>query len=291
MLYKDGNALCRRQDKELLRIEPFGMNSFRIRATQLCKFNDDSLSALISESDKPDADIQIDGDIASIQNGNIRCEVLCTGKLKFYNQKGELLTEEYYKNRFGKVAPGEPESALEVIPRTFRPHRGTDQFEVEVRFEAKEGERFYGMGQYAQPYLNLKGCVLELSQRNSQVSIPFVLSNRGYGMLWNNPAIGEVAFGKNVTKWTAYSTTQIDYWITAGDKPSEIEEHYANATGKVPKMPHYATGLWQSKLRYRTQDEVLQVAREYKKRGLPLSVIVIDFFHCTAQGDWKFDPK
>lgn len=291
MLYKDGNALCRRQDKELLRIEPFGMNSFRIRATQLCKFNDDSLSALISESDKPDADIQIDGDIASIQNGNIRCEVLCTGKLKFYNQKGELLTEEYYKNRFGKVAPGEPESALEVIPRTFRPHRGTDQFEVEVRFEAKEGERFYGMGQYAQPYLNLKGCVLELSQRNSQVSIPFVLSNRGYGMLWNNPAIGEVAFGKNVTKWTAYSTTQIDYWITAGDKPSEIEEHYANATGKVPKMPHYATGLWQSKLRYRTQDEVLQVAREYKKRGLPLSVIVIDFFHWTAQGDWKFDPK
>ena len=56
-------------------------------------------------------------------------------------------------------------------------------------------------------------------------------------------------------------------------------------------MPDYAMGFWQCKLRYQTQEELLEVAREYKRRGLPISVIVIDFFHWTKQGDYKFDPE
>ena len=107
--------------------------------------------------------------------------------------------------------------------------------------------------------------------------------------MWNNPAIGSVTFGKNVTEWVANSTKQMDYWITAGDTPAEIEEAYADATGKVPMMPEYGTGFWQCKLRYMTQDEILEVAREYKRRGLPISVIVVDYFHWPNQGDWKFD--
>ena len=56
-------------------------------------------------------------------------------------------------------------------------------------------------------------------------------------------------------------------------------------------MPEFAMGFWQCKLRYQTQEELLAVAREYKKRGLPISVIVCDFFHWPLQGDWKFDPR
>ena len=56
-------------------------------------------------------------------------------------------------------------------------------------------------------------------------------------------------------------------------------------------MPDYAMGFWQCKLRYQTQEELLNVAREYKRRGLPISVIVVDFFHWTMQGEWKFDPE
>ena len=145
------------------------------------------------------------------------------------------------------------------------------------------------MGQYQQSYLDVKGCTLELAQRNSQASVPFALSSNGYGFLWNNPAIGAVTFGKNVTEWKANSTKQMDYWITAGDTPAEIEEAYADVTGKVPMMPEYGTGFWQCKLRYMTQDEILEVAREYKRRGLPISVIVVDYFHWPNQGDWKFD--
>src|SRR5262249_57087483 len=62
------------------------------------------------------------------------------------------------------------------------------------------------------------------------------------------------------------------------------------ATGLPPMLPEWASGFWQSKWRYRTQDELLEVAREYKRRGLPLSVIVCDYFHWTRQGEWRFDP-
>ena len=83
----------------------------------------------------------------------------------------------------------------------------------------------------------------------------------------------------------------LDYWITAGDTPAEIEESYASVTGTVPMMPDYGMGFWQCKLRYQTQDELLNIAREYKKRGLPISVIVVDFFHWPYEGEWKFDPS
>ena len=67
-------------------------------------------------------------------------------------------------------------------------------------------------------------------------------------------------------------------------------EHYADATGHAPVLPEWAAGFWQCKLRYATQEELLAVAREYKRRGLPLAVIVVDFFHWTRMGEWRFDP-
>src|SRR5699024_2172615 len=146
---------------------------------------------------------------------------------------------------------------------TFTPVQGTDNYRLEVRFEANRGEKLYGMGQYQQDTLDLKGCILELAQRNSQASVPFVLSNRGYGLLWNNPAVGKAVFGKNLTEWTAESTRQLDYWITAGDEPAEILEAYTAAAGRAPLMPAYGTGFWQCKLRYQTQEELLSIAREY----------------------------
>ncbi len=289
MFKQVGNKLLRRDDKELLCIEPWGKNALRVRATQLDRFQDDGIYSALLEPAESRAEIRIDDQRAEIINGKIRCEVMSTGKLRFYNHENKLLLEEYDRNRFRGNVEEEFNSALEIDPRTFEPHRGTDNYQLTVRFEACDDEKIYGMGQYQQPYLNLKGCILELAQRNSQASVPFALSSKGYGMLWNNPAVGKVTFGKNLTEWIAYSTKQMDYWITAGDNPAEIVENYADVTGKVPMMPDWAMGFWQCKLRYQTQEEIMEVAREYKRRGLPISVIVVDYFHWPYQGDWKFD--
>ena len=281
-----GNALCYRYEAERLVIEPWGENSLRVRATKMAEMPQEDWALLAPENPgTPQITVREDG--AEIVNGKLRAELNLIGKLTFYNQKGEVLLEEYVRNR--KDMFGSTCSSLCVEAREFKAIIGGD-YKLTARFVSEPGEKLYGMGQYQQPYLDLKGADLELAQRNSQASVPFLLSSLGYGFLWNNPAVGRVNFGKNITTWEAFSSKKLDYWITAGDTPAEIEEAYANVTGKVPMMPDYAMGFWQCKLRYQTQEELLEVAREYKRKGYPVSVIVVDFFHWPCQGEWKFDP-
>lgn len=278
-----GSTLIRQYDCEKMYIEPWGENSLRIRSTKQAELLNNDWALLAEES--CNVKIKISGNEASIENGKIRADIDNGGKITFYNQKGEILLEEYVRNRNNMKTFC---SALNIDAREFKPILGGD-YNLTMRFESNSNEKLFGMGQYQQPNLNLKNCILELAHRNSQASVPFVLSSLGYGLLWNNPAIGKVSFGSNITEWIANSTKQLDYWITAGDNPAEIEESYAKATGTVPMMPDYAMGFWQCKLRYQTQEELLEVAREYKKRELPISVIVVDFFHWPKQGEWKFD--
>ena len=287
MLWKEDNRLMRRFDRELLVIEGWGENGLRVRAALKGRLEDTNYGLVYGEGHP--AQIEINGNHARITNGKVTCEVLPTGKLRFYNQDGRVLLEEYDRNRFRKEDEGF-NSALEINPRTFSPVRGTDNYRLTVRFEAMD-ERIYGMGQYQQENLNLKGCIVEMAQRNSQVSVPFMLSSAGYGLFWNHPGTGRVIFGNNLTEWEAHSARQMDYWVCAGDTPAQIEEAYADVAGKAPMMPDYGTGFWQCKLRYQTQEELMQVAREYKRRNVPVSVIVIDYFHWPHQGDWCFDPE
>ncbi|WP_312426181.1 glycoside hydrolase family 31 protein [Lacrimispora sp.] len=282
---EENNCLKFHYDAEELWIQPWGSNSFRVRAWKMDKMQEEDWALSMNPEDiQPE--IKIEKDFASIRNGKIKAKISQYGKLTFYNQRDEVLLDEYLRNRMDVFA--DYCSALEVEAREFMPIPGGD-YHLSMRFVSNPEERIYGMGQYQQPYLNLKGTDLELAQRNSQASVPFAISSLGYGFLWNNPAVGRVIFGKNITTWEAYSTKGLDYWITAEDTPAKIEEAYAKVSGTVPMMPEYAMGFWQCKLRYQTQDELLEVAREYKRRGLPISVIVIDYFHWPLQGDWKFD--
>ena len=283
---KVGNSLCYRYEAERVIIKPWGKNSLRVTASKLAQMPDEDW-ALLKPQDNTEPVINIYEDGATIQNGKIRAEINLIGKIAFFNDKNELLLEEYVRNRRDMF--GDTCSSLEIEAREIKPIIGGD-YKLTMRFVSNPDEKIYGMGQYQQPFLNLKGADLELAHRNSQASVPFMLSSLGYGFLWNNPAVGRVNFGKNITTWEAFSAKKLDYWITADDTPAKIEENYADATGKVPMMPDYAMGYWQCKLRYQTQEELLEVAREYKRRNLPISVIVVDFFHWPTQGEWKFDP-
>ena len=280
------HALFYRYDAERVIVEPWGKNSLRVRASKMPEMPDELWALDGKPEGREEARIVIHDFSAEIVNGNIKAVVNNIGKLTFYNQKGEVLLEEYVRNREDMFA--DTCSSLEVEAREFKPIIGGD-YQLTMRFESNPNEKIYGMGQYQQKFLNVKGAELELAHRNSQASVPFALSSLGYGFLWNNPAIGRVSFNKNITSWEARSTKKLDYWITAGDTPAEIEEAYADATGKVPMMPEYGMGFWQCKLRYQTQEELLEVAREYKRRQIPIDVIVVDFFHWPKQGDWRFD--
>ncbi|EED18798.1 glycosyl hydrolase, putative [Talaromyces stipitatus ATCC 10500] len=292
----ENHRIIYQYDFEKVFIEPWGPNALRIRATHQPELPSNQDWALSSSppdsptSNKTTINIESDTTGGTITNGKITANISPRGKIIIRNaQTGQLLLEEYMRNRNDQLDP--KCSALLVEAREFKPRAGRDDYHLTMRLESVErDEKIYGMGQYQQPYLDLKGLDLELAQRNSQASVPFAVSSLGYGLLWNNPGVGRAVLGKNIMSFEAYSTRVLDYWIVAGDSPKEIVEAYADVTGKVPMMPEYGLGFWQCKLRYQTQEELLSVAREYRRRKLPIDLIVIDYFHWPLQGEWKFDP-
>ena len=285
----NSRTLIFQYDAERVHIEPWGPNALRVRATCEPTLPDENwaLSEHIDTTTKPD--IKITETSATITHGKIKASISHRGKIIITNSTGKILLEEYARHRLD--LKDEKCSSLKIQAREWKPRLGSSEYHLSARFESQDPEeRIYGMGMYQQPFLNLKGCDLELAQRNSQASVPFMLSGRGYGMLWNNPGVGRVVFGKAVHTYEAYSTRVLDYWVVAGDTPPDIERAYTGVSGRVPVMPEYGLGFWQCKLRYQTQEELLTVAREYRKRKLPIDLIVIDYFHWPNQGDWKLDP-
>jgi alpha-D-xyloside xylohydrolase len=289
------NALIWEGNHEIVQIEPWGPDSLRVRATMGPAIRDDLPGALLSPP-PTDAQVTIAADAATIRNGAIAAHIT-DGRLSF-SRTSALPQPFMAETGAGGAASSEIADLLaEDLPHPTRPPArwykpaGGDLFRLEARFQPHPGERFYGLGQHQHGRLDQKGCVIDLFQRNTEVCIPFLLSSRGYGFLWHNPAVGRVELGHNGTRWVAEETSQLDYWITVGDTPAALLERYADATGHAPMLPEWAAGFWQCKLRYRTQEELLAVAREYHRRGLPLAVIVVDFFHWTLQGDWQFDPE
>ena len=307
MVRQEGNRLIIQEGASRVFIECWGKDSLRVRMTAEPEMdaNDWALNEPVEqvipeitfeEVDTTDpwyrgeewAKYHQTGVVATLKNGKITARVNPEGWISFLNEKGEVLTEEYWRNRNRINRYCVP---LRVDARELKPVQGSGDYELTARFEAYDDEKIFGMGQYQEKNLNKKGAILELAHRNSQASVPFFVSSRGYGFFWNNPAIGTASFGANKTEWYAKRTKKLDYFITAGDTPADIERNYSAAVGRTPMMPEFGMGYWQCKLRYRNQEELLAVAREHKRRGLPMDAIVVDFFHWTMQGDFKFEPR
>lgn len=285
----DGTRLTWRGGGEVLVVEPWGPNSARVRSA-LGEVVDADW-ALLPAPEAEHARIEVDGDVATLVNGGLRVVVTAYDsdwkvgqrrfgcRVSFQDADGrELLSERdsggalaLHARQYDAVATGGGKAALFL--------------------ESPADEKLVGMGLYQQDHIDLKGCSLELAHRNSQASVPFVISSAGYGMLWHSPSIGRATFARNGTEWSAESARQIDYWVTAGETPAQITRAYADATGHAPVMPERGLGFWQCKLRYASQDELLEVAREHHRRGLPLDVIVADFFHWPKMGDFRFEEE
>jgi alpha-D-xyloside xylohydrolase len=282
--YSDDHGVLEvRHRHEVIRIQAWGADSVRVRAAQY-RIPADSAGALDAPPGDETSQVKVEGTLATLTNGRLRVEVT-------YDT-----AESYPEPLITFRGPGGAELLAESrehfwMPgaRVFTGNR-SGAYEIHQQFASYPGERLYGLGQRTHGRLNLKGLALDLVQRNGEVSIPFVLSDRGYGLLWNVPAVGRVEFAENATRWQAGQAREIDYWFTAAPAPSQILARYADVTGHSPELPAWASGFWQSRLRYRTQDELLAVAREYRRRDLPLSVIVADFFHWPSMGDYRFDP-
>lgn len=282
--YSD-NTLTFWDNECMTEIRPFGRDGLRITMTPYGgkKTRDWALDIpLFREGRFEESENKI-----TLQNGNISVSLSNS-----YTQQGHMA---FYKHTAGKKELLFEEHDYVVWAHNPGTHifNPTDNglFEFELHLAAYDNEQFYGMGENSTGHINLKGSIIDLYQRHVKAVVPFTVSSRGYGFLWNNPSLGRAEFGNNMTRWISYGCSSADFLVFAGDSYADLLEKYADATGHAPAFPYWASGFWQCKLRYETQQELLATAREYKKRGLPLSVIVIDYLHWKHIGDWKLDPQ
>ncbi len=260
---------------ETVLIEPYGENCLRVRASRNSRLSDESWTLLPPEADN--AIVTGGGESATIENGKISAELrkVWGGYQLVFRRCGReiLRTRE----------EGDP-------VRRYR-HTEGDNYEIKVLFNANDGEHIYGIGQEQQSFFDRKGCSAELIHYNTKSSLPVIYSSLGYGFLWNNPAPGRCEFTNNHTLWLAESAYQADYLVFADDTPAKVMNKYCRLMGFSPEMPEWAAGFWQCKLRYESQDDLMAVANEYHRRGVPVDAIVIDYFHWTEQGNWEFEPS
>jgi alpha-D-xyloside xylohydrolase len=169
-------------------------------------------------------------------------------------------------------------------------------FQVGAEFASPADEHYYGLGQNQEGYLDHRGHEVQcwsnyVAAGGESFCVPLVITNKGYGMLWDNPSKTTIEPGFNEqTLWSSQVGQRVSFFVIAGQNTDEIYSGYRLLTGAAPLLPKGAYGFVQSKQRYSTEAEVLALAHGYRDRHLPTDVIVIDWFTYTKMGQMDMNP-
>ncbi|GKZ21909.1 hypothetical protein AbraIFM66951_007321 [Aspergillus brasiliensis] len=284
---------------ETILVQPFGYDGFRVRAwpfrppsgNEISFIYDPPIEGYEDTAHGMSYDTATTGaEPRTLRNGNIILRTTGWGgdtagyRLSFYrvNEDGSetLLTNEY--------AP-----LKSLNPRYYSWPGPGAEFSAEFSFSATPDEQIYGTGTQQDHMINKKGSVIDMVNFNTHIPTPVFMSNKGYAFIWNMPAEGRMEFGALRTRFTAASTTLVDYVIVAaqpGDYDT-LQQRISALTGRAPTPPDFSLGYIQSKLRYENQTEVELLAQNFHDRNIPVSMIVIDYQSWAHQGDWALDPR
>ena len=177
-----------------------------------------------------------------------------------------------------------------------RPSDGPS-YVVGATFASPDDEHYYGLGQNQEGFLDHRGHTVHcwndyLASAAPSTCVPLAITNKGYGLLWDNASKTTIEPGFNQqTRWSSESGNRVSYFVIAGETADEIFAGYKLLTGPTHMLPKAAYGYIQCKQRYESQDEVLAVAKGYRDRHLPADVLVVDWFYYTKMGQMDFDPK
>ncbi|MFZ0743524.1 MAG: TIM-barrel domain-containing protein [Terracidiphilus sp.] len=189
--------------------------------------------------------------------------------------------------------PNQPEAASAGVNNEEKADLG---YRVSATFESPAGEHYYGLGQHQQGFLDLRDHRIDCWHNYTEIGgetvcVPFMVSSRDYGLIWDNPSKTTIDLGFNQQNvWSSEVGDRVSFFVIAGDNTDEIYEGYRKLAGIAHMLPKAAYGYIQSKAIYPTQDQLLAVAKGYRDRNLPLDVLVVDFLNMTRQGELDLDP-
>lgn len=215
-------------------------------------------------------------DTLTINSAKLRIEMnKATGALRFFDAAGKLYTEE---------KADAPQTLKKVTIS------GAPTLEASNVFTLRPDEAIYGFGFNGEDNSNRRGKELLLVQTNVGIIIPVLMSSRRYGVLWD--VYSQMRFKDDVqgaSLWAESAPGGVDYYFMAGETPDAVVGAYRALTGQAPMYPKQAFGLFMSKERYKTQDQLLDVARTFRKEGFPLDYIVQDwqYWGSDKDGSWS----
>jgi alpha-D-xyloside xylohydrolase len=193
-----------------------------------------------------------------------------SGAVGFYDESGKVLLLE-------KADGGKQLTPAHV--------GGIETLRSRQDFALAPDEAIYGLGQHQQGLMNYRGATVYLQQKNpGESDVPVLISSRGYGVLWDNPAVADVDVGKTLPDqlaWTSEASDAIDYYFMYGPELDRVIADYRDLTGTAPMFGKWAWGFWQCKNRYASQKELLGVAGWYREHHVPLDGVI---------QDWRYSP-
>ena len=231
-----------------------------------------------------------------------------TEAFHYYDREGRLLTREparggktlepidVYVSRFDDVDVVESHDNADGVrfeAQDVRTEVDRQAFHTRLAFEWAPDEALYGLGSHEEGMFNLRGQHQYLYQQNMKAVVPVLVSTRGYGVFFNSCSsmtFHDDAFGSYV--WSDVDD-ELDYFFVVGPELDDVVAQLRRLTGDVPLLPKWAYGYFQSKERYASQAELLEIVNEYRARALPLDCIVLDWKSWTGDlwGQKTLDPE
>jgi alpha-D-xyloside xylohydrolase len=187
---------------------------------------------------------------------------------------------------------------LEMSGWEMSPHvvNGEKTFRVGAMFAAPADEHYYGLGQNQEGILDYRGRTIDCKHNydapaGETVCVPFLVTNKGYGVVWDNPSATVISPGVHgQTVWQSNVGERVSYFVITGANTDDLYAGYRRLTGITPLPPKAAFGYLQSKARYDSQQQLLNIAAGYRQRGYPLDVLVLDWFYWTRMGQLDINP-
>ena len=168
-------------------------------------------------------------------------------------------------------------------------------YHISATFDSPTDEHYYGLGQQQQGFLDLRDHQVKCwhdygAIGGENVCVPFLISSRGYGLIWDNPSKTTIDLGFNQQNvWSSEIGNRVSFFVITGDRSDEIYQGYRQLTGITHMLPRSVYGYIQSKAIYPTQEQLLDIAKGYRDRNLPLDMLVVDFLNMTKQGELDLD--
>jgi hypothetical protein len=166
---------------------------------------------------------------------------------------------------------------------------GSPTYEVTQRFTLKDRESLYGLGQYTDTFWDYRGQEVYMAQSNIGICIPFLISTERYGIMWDIYSKSIFKDGpEGMSLYAESAPGGIDYYFMAGETVDEVIVAYRDLTGAAPMFSKKSFGLWMCKERYKTQDRVIEVVRNFRQAKYSIDNIVQDWqYWGGADGSWS----